>query len=629
MSESAGSVKPYVGPEETIPETTGLSIGLGIVLAIVLGAANVYLGLYIGMTVSASIPAAVVSMAILRGVFRRGTILENNIVQTIASTGESLAAGAIFTLPALVLIGIWKNFEYWPTTIIVMMGGLLGVIFMVPLRRSMIVERTDLTYPEGVACSEVLVAGQAGGSGLKTIAMGLGIGAGFKFLVEGLGLIKGTVQGAFASGSSVFYFGSGMSVALVAVGYIVKLSVATQVFLGGVIGRVVALPLLGGYDGTISPLETADHLGHTSIRYLGVGAMLVGGIFSIWSVRKGILGGLAGLKGVTAQTGQKLGRTEQDMPLVALLFMFLFATLGTMGIYQFLIGSFGAALVATVMMITTSFLFVAVATYIVGLVGSSNSPVSGMTICALLMTAGMMLAMGIEGNSGILATLGVAGVVCCAACTAGDIAQDLKTGQLVGATPYRQQWTEFIGVIIPSFIFAPVMMLLHNSYGIGDKLIAPQAGLFASLIDGFFGDKTLPWNLIGAGAAIGVALIVLDSILEKKKSSFRTHIMPVAVGIYLPLSLSVPIFLGGLIQYAASRSRKDSNDASDPGVLYGSGLIAGEALMGIALAIPLAMKISMPQWGAALPGSATQWMLSLVVFGIFVFTYRRVAGTKS
>jgi putative OPT family oligopeptide transporter len=625
MSESSGGVKPYIGPEETIPETTILSIGLGIVLAVILGAANVYLGLYAGMTVSASIPAAVVSMAILRGVFRRGTILENNIVQTIASTGESLAAGAIFTIPALILVGAWQNFEFWPTTIIIMMGGLFGVIFMVPLRRSMIVNRTDLTYPEGVACSEVLIVGQEGGSGLKTIAMGLGMGAAFKFLVSGIGVVKGTVEGAVAKGSSVFYLGSDMSVALVAVGYIVRLSVATQVFLGGAIGWLIALPLLKGYDGTSPPAEAAFEIWSSDIRYIGVGAMLVGGLYSLWSVRKGIVAGVSGLKGVTALDGKAVKRTDRDMPLTALVVLFLLATLGTMGLYQYLIQSFGATLVATVMMISTAFLFVAVATYIVGLVGSSNSPVSGMTICALLMTAGMMLAMGIEGDSAILATLGVAGVVCCAACSAGDIAQDLKTGQLVGASPHRQQWTEVIGVVIPAFIFAPVMMLLHNAYGIGNELRAPQAGLFASLVEGFFGDESLPWSLIRIGAVIGVGVIALDSILQKRGSSFRTHIMPVAVGIYLPLTLSVPILLGGLIQYATSRKKNEAKEGSDPGLLYGSGLIAGEALMGIGLAIPMAIdKEFLPKWGEEYFNVNVFWMISLALFGFFLFTYARV-----
>jgi len=627
MSESGGEVKPYIGADESIDEVTPLSVGLGIVLACVLGAANVYLGLYAGMTVSASIPAAVVSMAVLRGIFKRGTILENNIAQTIASTGESLAAGAIFTIPALVLVGAWQDFKFWPTTFIVMFGGLLGVIFMVPLRRALIVERKDLTYPEGVACSEVLIVGQEGGSGIKFIGLGLAVGAVFKFLVSGIGAIQHAVEGAIAKGTSVFYAGSDMSVALVSVGYIVNLKVAVQIFTGGVLGWMIALPLMGGYTGfdeagdVIAPLDMVWVNYNAGMRYMGVGAMLVGGIYSIWGVRKGIFAGLSALSGMKA--GDTSGtRTTMDMPLYTLAILLAFTTLGTMALYQYLIGSVGVAIAAVIMTLIASFLFVAVATYIVGLVGSSNSPVSGMTICALLMTAGVLLGLGVEGDSAILATLGVAGVVCCAACTAGDIAQDLKTGQLVGATPRRQQWMEVIGVIIPAFIFAPIMSLLHKSYGIGDGLAAPQAMMFANLAEGFFGDGSLPWNMIRIGVAVGFGIIILDKILDRFGSPYRTHIMPVAVGFYLPFSLSVPIFIGGLIRYAVGRVRTARSEGSDTGVLYGSGLIAGEALMGIGLAVPIA-------FGVAMPNLNLHWTLSLVAFGFFLASYYFVSRKES
>lgn len=625
MSESNTDVKPYIGPEQNIAETTPLSIGLGVILACVLGAANVYLGLYAGMTVSASIPAAVVSMAILRGIFKRGTILENNIAQTIASTGESLAAGAIFTIPALVLVGAWQDFKFWPTTFIVMFGGLLGVIFMVPLRRALIVDRKDLMYPEGVACSEVLIVGQEGGSGIKFIGLGLAVGAAFKFLVSGVGVIKSTVEGAVAKGTSIFYAGADMSVALVSVGYIVNLKVAVQIFTGGVIGWVIALPLMGGFTGldaageAITPLDMVFVNYNKGMRYMGVGAMLVGGIYSIWGVRKGIFAGLSALSNVQGGDGTS-ERTSRDMSLYTLGILLALTTLGTMVLYQYLIGIVGAAIAAVIMTIVSSFLFVAVATYIVGLVGSSNSPVSGMTICALLMTAGVLLAMGITGDSAILATLGVAGVVCCAACTAGDIAQDLKTGQLVGATPVRQQWMEVIGVIIPALVFAPVLSLLHEAYVIGEGLRAPQAAMFASLAQGFFGDGSLPWNMIRIGAVIGVGIIILDKFLERFNSPYRTHIMPVAVGFYLPLSLSIPIMIGGLIRYFATRRRAAVSEATDTGVLYGSGLIAGEALMGIGLAVPVAMKVTMPnlEW---------HWVVSLMAFSLFLVSYY-VLGRK-
>jgi len=620
---------PHVPPEKSIPEVTFTALLLGAALSIVMGAANTYLGLKVGMTVSASIPAAVISMAILRGLLRRGTILENNIVQTMASTGESLAAGVIFTVPALVLVGAWHDFRFWPTTLIALLGGLLGIVFMVPMRRALIVGRPDLVYPEGVACSEVLIAGEEGGPGIRTIGFGLGLGAVFKFLSTGVHLVQHTVEVAVGGGRSVFYMGADMSVALLAVGYIVNLHIAVLIALGGAIGWLVAMPLLGGWEPGMVPLDTAGELYRTSVRYIGVGAMLVGGVYSIWNVRRGIVAGVAGLRGVggsaATETGERL-RTQRDMPFFALVAILLLTTFATFMFYDYLVGSLRIALLTTVVMVVAAFLFVAVATYIVGLVGSSNSPVSGMTICALLIAAGVLLAVGIKGDSAILATLGVAGVVCCATCTAGDVAQDLKTGVLVGATPARQQWTEIIGAVIPALFFAPILTLLHNAYGIGtggpESLPAPQAALFASLADGFFGDGSLPWDMIGIGLAVGVGLIVTDRILEVYGSRFRVHVMPVAVGIYLPLALSVPILLGGLIRYLpAARGRSRSADPHDRGVLFGSGLIAGEALMGIMLAIPIVLGWKLPELGS----NAVQ---SLVAFAVVVALYIATARTS-
>ena len=610
---------PYIPAEKIIPEVTIKALLLGAVLSIVMGAANMYLGLKVGMTVSASIPAAVISMAILRGVFRRGTILENNIVQTMASTGESLAAGAIFTIPALLLIGQWQEFEFWPTTLIVMLGGLLGIVFMVPMRRALIVDRPDLIFPEGVACSEVLIVGEEGGTGVKSIAAGLGIGAVFKFLVSGCHLVQSTVEGAVAWGRSIFYAGADMSVALLGVGYIVNLPIAMLIALGGVIGWVIAIPLLGGYEvGAAVPKDVAWELWSTKIKYIGVGTMMVGGLHSIWTVRKGIVAGLVGLRGAGRGADDGQLRTERNIPFVALMSVFLLTVFATFLFYDYLIGSLAVAAVTTVIMVVAAFIFVAVATYIVGLVGSSNSPVSGMTICALLIAAGVLMAFGIRGDSAILATLGVAGVVCCATCTSGDVAQDLKTGQIVGATPARQQWTEMLGAVIPAFFFAPVLTLLHKGYGIGtggpDSLLAPQAALFASLTEGFFGDGNLPLNMIGIGMAIGIALIIIDHILVLAGSRFRTHVMPVAVGIYLPLALSMPILLGGFMRHFFSNARSQKGAAHDKGVLFGSGLIAGEALMGIGLAIPISLKVAMPD----LKGTA---LISLIVFGAVVATY--------
>jgi putative OPT family oligopeptide transporter len=619
---------PLAPSNNNVAEVTARALILGAVLSVVMGAANTYLGLKVGMTVSASIPAAVVSMGILRGLFRRGTVLENNIVQTMASTGESLAAGAIFTIPALVMVGAWQEFRFWPTTLIVLLGGLLGIVFMVPIRRALIVERPDLAYPEGVACAEVLLAGERGGSGIRGILGGLGLGALFKFAISGFGLIHGSLEWAARRGSSVFYGGVDVSPALLAVGYIVNLRIASLVFLGGFIGWGVAVPFLTGADPGTAPVDAAWTAWSTQVRYIGVGAMLVGGLYSIFSVRKGIAASLRALRGMksgaAAQSAESVPRTERDMPLAALATVFILTTVGALMLYDRLIGSFGLASLTVVIMVVAAFLMVAVATYIVGLVGSSNSPVSGMTICALLMTAGVLLAFGMRGDSAILATLGVAGVVCCAACTAGDVAQDLKTGLIVGATPARQQWTEILGALIPAFFFAPILTLLHKAYTIGSpELLAPQAALFASLTKGIFGGGDLPIDMIWIGAGLGVALILADLLLERSGARFRLHVMPVAVGLYLPFSLGVAILIGGLIRFLASR-RNDADEAEGArsGLLFGSGLIAGEALMGIALAIPLVLGVEFLDLGS-------RWTTSLAEFALLIALYFAVARRRS
>ncbi|MGD8395266.1 MAG: oligopeptide transporter, OPT family [Candidatus Eiseniibacteriota bacterium] len=625
----AGHPPPYISPDVTVPEITVRAVILGLLLSIIMGAANTYLGLRVGMTVSASIPAAVISMGILRGILKRGSILENNIVQTMASTGESLAAGAIFTVPAILMVGAWQEFRFWPTTLIVMLGGLLGVVFMVPMRRALIVNRPDLRYPEGIACSEVLVVGEEGGQGMRSVASGIGIGALFGLLLRGVQVILSTVEGAIAAGRSVLYFGADMSAALVGVGYIVGLEIAVLITIGGAIGWLVAMPLLGGAGGGREPLDLAWEIWDTKIRYIGVGTMLVGGVHSILSVRRGLVEGLAalgrsrraangagrgdagaaggaggagaagGAGGAAAAGGDSRPRTDQDLPLPALGLIFIVTVLGTFGLYEFLTRGLEISVAATVAMILTAFLFVAVATYIAGLVGSSNSPVSGMTICALLITAGVLLALGIAAELAIVATLGVAGVVCCAACTSGDIAQDLKTGLLVGATPRRQQSMELLATVVTAFFFAPILTLLHHAYGIGTgepgSLAAPQAGLFASLTQGLFGRGEIAWEMVQVGIGVGIALLVLDRILAVQGVRFRLHIMPIAVGIYLPFSLDVPILAGGLVRFFTGRRGGGARSAArDQGVLFGSGLIAGEALMNIVLAIVIAAGVGLP-----------------------------------
>lgn len=567
------------------PEFSAQALLLGLLIGTVLTAANTYLGLYAGMTVSGSIPAAIVSMGVLRGILRRGSILENNIVQTMASAGESVAAGIIFTVPAMLITGVWSGFNYWQVTMIGALGGVLGVLLMIPLRRTLIVESKELVYPEGVACAQVLEAGEEGGSSLARIAAALAGGLVFKSCIGLFAIFRGTVEYAWRMGNSLFYMGADVSVALLGVGVIVGIEIGVQVVGGSLIAWGLAIPIysLSHPLPEGSALDAAWAAWSGQIRYMGVGAMIVGGLASMWKIRSGVKRVLGQLRGGL----QTSSGADRDIPLPASALIFAAAACGTFILYRAVTGSFSIALAAGLAMLIAAFFFVAVASYICGLVGSSNNPVSGMTICALMFSAGVLLLLGMTGAGGILGALGVAGVVCCAAATAGDTSQDLKTGHLVGAAPRKQQIAQFIGVLVPALAIAPVLTLLHNAYGIGTDapgaLRAPQATLFASIAEAMFGSTDLPWNMVWIGAGIAVGILVLDAFLERLGSRFRAHVMPVAVGIYLPLSLMVPIFLGGVVSTLLKRKPQG---ALHNGVLIGSGLIAGEAIAGILIAVP-------------------------------------------
>jgi putative OPT family oligopeptide transporter len=601
---------PFVPPEKSLAELTVASVILGVVLGVIMTAANTYAGLYAGMTVTASIPAAVISMGILRGVLGRGTILENNIVQTIASAGESLAAGIIFTMPALVIVGVWQDFKFWPVTIIAIAGGLLGVLFMIPLRRTLIVEEKELIYPEGLACAEVLEVGEKKGSGIVYIFSAIGVGVVFKHFVAAFGFIKGTVEGAVSVGRSALYFGSDMSVLLLGIGYIIGMNISILVFIGGAIGWIIGIPLYGHFHGLPAGDALVDQVAEvwsTQIRYMGVGAMIIGGLWSIVKVRKGIGRGLRdALFGRDHLEMGSIPRTEQDLKQKTVLVLSLITIIAIFIIYLNFTPSIGITFVSTISMVVAGFFFVAVSSYIVGLVGSSNNPISGMTICTILFASALLLLSGMRGNAGILAALGVAGVVCCAAATAGDISQDLKTGYLVGATPRRQQFAQVLGVVIPAFVIAPVLTVLQKAYGIGSsELPAPQATLFASITEGMFGEGQIPWLMVQIGAGIGIALILIDEFLRYQGSRFRAHVMPVAVGIYLPLGLAVPIFLGGIINSitrSVARRGGDEEATVHRGILFSSGLIAGEAIMGIIAAFLIVGGIGLPlfDWDSTL-----------------------------
>ncbi|KAA5543084.1 oligopeptide transporter, OPT family [Roseiconus nitratireducens] len=602
-------------------ELTPRVIVLGLLLSVVMGAANVYVGLKAGMTVSASIPAAVMAMLLFRLLFRNSTIREANQVQTCASAGESLAAGIIFTMPSMILIGYWQSFDFWTVSMVALTGGLLGILFMIPMRRVFVVGDEDLPFPEGVACAAVLEAGEES-EGQQDAAISLVIGAviggTFKVLAGFLSLVQDTLQTARVVGDRIFYFGGDLSPMLVAVGFIVRLNVAVLIFIGGALGWLIGIPLRGGAENYDTPIDGAWEIWSTEIRYVGVGAMVVGGIASLVAVRGGLVTAVKELSGGLRGRGEIQDDLQRDIPSgwILILTVICTAMLATLN-YRFT-HDLGVTVLATAVMLAMGFFFTAVASYIVGLVGNSNSPVSGMTITAVLAAGGLLWLFNYSGTQGMVATLGIAAVVCCVACTSGDVCNDLKTGSLVGATPFRQQIMQIAGVAVASFVMAPVLTLLHNNTpgGIGgEQLSAPQASLFASLARGFAGEGHLPWDLIGWGAGIGVIIWIIDEVL-KRRTRFRAHLMPIAVGMYLPFGLATPILIGGLIAHLYSRRtpRESRDRVLHRGVLFSSGVIAGEALTAVGLAGLAALGITSLDLGV---GSTAVTLLSyLAVAGI-------------
>jgi putative OPT family oligopeptide transporter len=599
------------------PQLTTKAIFLGIALSMILAGANAYLGLFAGMTVSASIPAAVISMAILR-LFRDSNILENNIVQTAASAGESLAAGVIFTIPALVILGYWDVFDYWWVSVIAGLGGLLGVLFTIPLRRSLIVEE-GLAYPEGRATAEVLKVGEDPKSGIRQLVLAALTGALVKLGSSGLRLWSESAQAAGFVGNGIAYIGTNVSPALLSVGYIVGLNIATLVCVGGAISWFVAIPLYAMLYAETDPLliellgsgagavDVAFQIWTSQIRYLGVGAMLTGGVWALISMRGSLVSGIrSGLHQMSRRDEAPLDHTEQDTPMQLVLIGIVLFVVPIFFLYDNIHESIGLSisLPMTLIMVVAGFLFSSVAAYMAGLVGSSNNPISGITIATILFSSLLLLWLmgpsGAEGGIGPAAAILIGAVVCCAAAIAGDNLQDLKAGYILGATPWRQQVMQAVGVVSAVLVMAPILNLLLEAYGIGvpteakpNSLLAPQATLMASVAEGVFG-AGLPWGMVGLGALIGAAIIAVDEHLKKTGAAWHAPVLAVAVGIYLPLELSVPIFLGGLVAHfverkVASRPAAERERASRLGVLAAAGLITGEALLGIFLAVPIVM----------------------------------------
>ena len=628
------------------PQLTVRAVVLAIVLAMVLAAANTYLGLFAGMTIASAIPAAVVSMAVLR-VLGGSTILENNIVQTGASAGSSIASGVIFTIPALVILGHWADFQYLWVLAIAGLGGILGVFFSVPLRRALIVDQ-GLAFPEGKAAAEVLKTGENPAQGVRILGVAALGGAFAKVAAaSGLRLFPDVASVSGWMGKWLGYYGTNLSPALLGVGYIVGLNVGILVLIGGMLSWNVAIPLYAAFflDGNPELAATvaagtaedaAYAIWSAQIRYLGVGAMLVGGVWALISIRESLLSGIrSGLAAARAGAGQVVAHTEQDLPMNGILIGTLLFTLPLFALYQTIVGSIAVSLPMTIIMIVAGFLFVSVSAYMAGLVGSSNNPVSGITICTILFASlVLMLLMGRNAALGPVAAIMIGAVVCCAACIGGDNLQDLKCGYIVGATPWKQQVMLAIGAASSALVMAPVLNLLLKAYGIGvptpehpDPLIAPQATLMASVAKGMFGGY-LPWGMISIGAAIGVAVIAWDLWLKRRGAEFRAPVLAVAVGIYLPLELAVPIFAGGLLAWLVEKKlgvhgeTPDAERAKRNGMLFAAGLITGEALMGIFIAVPIVMSgradvLALPA-GLQFGG----WLGLLVVGGLAAMLYR-------
>lgn len=611
MSKLSNNEKPYISPDVKLPEITIKAVVLGIILAILLAGANAYLGLFAGMTVSASIPAAVISMAVL-SLFKQSNILENNIVQTAASAGESLAAGVVFTFPALVIMGYWKTFNYWEVTLIALCGGVMGVLFTVPLRNALIVHQ-KLKYPEGVATAEVLKSGEQSSSDVKYLVWAAVISGLMKFAQQGMYLWSSVFEKAKIFGTRGYlYFGIDVSPALIAVGYIVGLNIAFLVFAGGVFSWWIAIPAYIAAHGIAANGKDAVDVGYQiwsdQIRYIGVGAMVIGGIWALVDLRSSVVTAFReGFKAFKERGSDKVKviRTEYDTPMSWVLLGLAILVVPIFLIYLTEIKTGGISITMALLMILAGFLFSAVAGYMSGLVGSSNNPISGITIATILSSALILLVlMGNDTTRGPASAILIGAVVCSAASIAADNLHDLKAGYVLGATPMNQQIMLIVGVIASAFVMSPVLTVLHTAYGFGpatpahpESLTAPQATLMASVAQGVFGGN-LPWDMIWIGIVIGAFVITFDQILKKRGSSFQMPVLAVAVGIYLPFELDCATMVGGVIAWLVTKYQDRKKGESDyeeskersnrAGLLYASGLITGEALMGILLAIPIA-----------------------------------------
>lgn len=583
--EKQTEFKPYISANRITPELTVTSVVMGVLLAVVFGAANAYLGLRVGMTVSASIPAAVIAMGVIRILLRRNSVLESNLVQTIGSAGESLAAGTIFTLPALFLWaaeGKMDKPSLIEISLIALIGGLLGVFFMIPLRNALIVkEHGILPYPEGTACAKVLLAGEKGGANAATVFSGLGFAALFKFIIDGLKVVSGEISLRFKGFAGEI--GTQIYPAVMSVGYICGARIASYMFSGGVLSWLVLIPLivLFGDDATLYPATQsindlyasggAGAIWSSYIRYIGAGALAAGGIISLVKssplIIKTFGGAIKGIKVASANTNE---RTARDINLKLVIIAILILT-----VLIWLVPAIPVSLLGAFIIVIFGFFFATVSSRMVGLVGSSNNPVSGMAIATLLFATIILKVTGSEGVTGMASAIAIGSIICIVSAIAGDTSQDLKTGYILGATPIRQQIGEIIGVTAASLAIGGTLYLLDYAWGFGsDELAAPQATLMKIIVEGVMGGN-LPWGLVFVGAFIAVMAELIG-----------IPVLPFAIGVYLPVQLNACIMVGGIIRLALDKlKRKDKDAVVNDGILFCSGMIAGEGLVGIILAL--------------------------------------------
>lgn len=631
--ENKQDFKPYVPAEKITPEITVTSIVMGVLLAIIFGAANAYLGLRVGMTVSASIPAAVIAMGVIRVIMRKNSILESNIVQTVGSAGESLAAGAIFTLPALFLWaseGLMDKPNMIEITLIALLGGLLGVFFMVPLRNALIVkEHGTLPYPEGTACAEVLLAGEEGGSNASTIFAGMGIAAVFKFVIDGLKAVAGEIT--FAVKGFAGAIGTQIYPAVMSVGYICGPRISSYMFAGGCLSWLVIIPLIVLFGentvmypgtetiGTMFAEGGASAIWGSYIRYIGAGALAAGGIISLIKslplIVRTFTGAMKSMRGAGAAGNE---RTAQDISLKVVIIALAILTVAV-----WLVPAIPVSFIGAVIVVVFGFFFATVSSRMVGLVGSSNNPVSGMAIATLLIATVILKLTGASGAEGMRSAIAIGSIICIVSAIAGDTSQDLKTGYLLGATPKKQQIGELIGVVAAALAIGGTLYLLDSAWGFGsEELAAPQATLMKMIIEGVM-ENSLPWGLVLVGVFIGVVVELVG-----------IPVLPFAIGVYLPVHLNACIMVGGLLRLAfdkiKNRSDEKKQSTVNDGILFCSGMIAGEGLVGILLAlfavfgidkvIDISGFINLPTWASNI--------LSLVVFALVILCVMKFSYWK-